>query len=143
MLIAIRRRPLAPVMDGTSAGVGPAASVLDHDALQRLRELDPNGQSRLLERVAQAFETSVDRLMPDLRNAWQSGDLQGVRHVAHTLKSSSASIGAIKLSTLCAEIESMIRLESRDGLAARVESMDRETAVVLQALRHLTDDSSP
>ena len=142
MLIRARLRCAAPVVDEASAGSAPT-SVLDGEALQRLRELDPSGKSRLLVRVAQAFESSVERLMPDLRTAWQAGDLQGVRHVAHTLKSSSASIGAIKLSSLCAEIESLIRLESRDGLAVRVESMDRETAVVLQALRHLTDSPSP
>jgi HPt (histidine-containing phosphotransfer) domain-containing protein len=142
MLIRPRVRFAAPIADAAAAGAAPA-SVLDTDALQRLRELDPSGKSRLLTRVAHAFETSVERLMPDMRTAWESGDLQGVRHVAHTLKSSSASIGAIKLSTLCAEIESMIRLGSRDGLAVRVESMDRETAVVLQALKHLTDGPSP
>jgi len=139
MLIRRHRHPAAPLADAASAGPAPAPAVLDGDALQRLRDLDPSGQSRLLARVAHAFETSIDRLMPDLRTAWQAGDLEGVRHVAHTLKSSSASIGAIKLSTLCAEIESMIRLESRDGLAVRVESMDREAAIVLQALRHLID----
>jgi len=137
------RRACAPVLDTATAGAAPDRTVLDAGALQRLRELDPSGKSRLLARVAQAFETSVERLMPDLRRAWQAGDVDGVRHVAHTLKSSSASIGAIKLSGLCAEIESMIRLESRDGLAERVQSMDRETAVVLQALRHLIDGNSP
>ena len=141
MLTRRRWRVAAPLADAASAGAG--AGVLDADALQRLRELDPTGQSRLLARVAQAFETSVERLMPELRTAWRAGNLDGVRHVAHTLKSSSASIGAVKLSALCAEIESMVRLESRDGLAARVESMDRETAVVLQALRHLTDSPPP
>ena len=53
------------------------------------------------------------------------------------------SIGAIKLAGFCADIESMIRLQNRDGLAGRVEAMDRETAVVLQALRHLIDGTSP
>ena len=31
-------------------------AVLDVEALDRLRELDPNGQSRLLERVLPAFD---------------------------------------------------------------------------------------
>jgi len=131
----------APLADMAATGSQPA--VLDAGALERLRELDPNGQSRLLARVAQAFTSSVERLMPDLRRAWEAGDLEAVRHVAHTLKSSSASIGAIKLSGFCADIESMIRLENRDGLPGRVEAMDRETAVVLQALRHLIDDNPP
>ena len=112
-------------------------SELDAGALQRLRELDPTGANRLLERVFQAFEASAARLLPQMHEAHRAGDHAGVRHVVHTLKSSSASIGAIKLSQLCAEIEAMIRLETLDGLAARIDLMDRETAVVLKALKNV------
>ena len=36
-----------------------SATLLDADALDRLRELDPSGKSRLLERVLRAFHSSV------------------------------------------------------------------------------------
>ena len=122
----------------------PAASpattgVLDADALARLRELDPKGENRLLERVLKAFETSVARLLPQLQDSRQLGDRAGIRHVAHTLKSSSASIGAIKLSQQCADIETMIRLEKIEDLDARVDAMSAEVEIVLQALRNLMD----
>ena len=114
-----------------------AGSVLDADALQRLSDLDPTGANRLLERVFQAFEASALRLLPQMHEAHRAGDHAGVRHVVHTLKSSSASIGAVKLSQLCAEIESMIRLERYGDLADRVDRMDRETNAVLQALKQI------
>jgi hypothetical protein len=120
-----------------AAGGAVAGSELDAGALQRLRELDPTGANRLLERVFHAFETSAARLLPQMHEAHRAGDHAGVRHVVHTLKSSSASIGAIKLSQLCAEIEAMIRLETLDGLPARLDLMDRETAVVLKALKNV------
>ena len=133
----------SPVADATSGarGAGSGTSVvdappvLDPAALARLAELDPTGKNRLIERVFQAFESSTLRLMPQLREAQHAGDHATVRHVAHTLKSSSASIGAIKLSQLCAEIEAMIRLESLDELPDRIGRMDSEAALVLQALR--------
>ena len=109
--------------------------VLDEEALQRLRDLDPGGRGRLLKRVLRAFEASVSRLAPQLAEARQRDDLQGIRHVAHTLKSSSASIGALRLSRLCAEIEAAVRQETTEGLAALLDDMDRELAVVLQALQ--------
>ena len=114
------------------------AAVLDADALARLRELDPQGESRLLERVLRAFESSAGRLARQFEEARTAGDMQGVRHVVHTLKSSSASIGAIKLSRLCAEIETMVRLETVDGLPGRIAEMDHETTAVLQALRRIS-----
>jgi HPt (histidine-containing phosphotransfer) domain-containing protein len=111
--------------------------VLDEEALQRLRELDPSGQNHLLERVLRAFESSVLRLAPQLRDARQRGDMAAIRHVAHTLKSSSASVGALRLSRLCAEIEAAVRQEAVTGLPALLDDVDQEFNVVLQAVQPL------
>ena len=117
----------------TSAASARVA-VLDADALTRLRELDPQGQSRLLERVLRAFESSASRLARQFADARAAGDMQGVRHVVHTLKSSSASIGALALARLCAEIETAIRSDALAALPDRLDAMDRELAAVLQAV---------
>ena len=109
-------------------------AVLDADALERLRELDPQGKSRLLERVLRAFESSASRLARQFREARAADDMQGIRHVVHTLKSSSASIGALVLARLCAEIETSIRAEAFAALPERLDAMDRELAAVLQAV---------
>jgi CheY-like chemotaxis protein len=120
----------------------PASVVLDEQALARLRELDPRGDNKLLERVLKAFETSVGRLLPQLQDSRRLGDRAGIRHVAHTLKSSSASIGAIKLSQQCADIETMIRLERIEDLDTRVDAMCAEVQIVLQALHSLMDGTT-
>ncbi|MEO8525291.1 MAG: Hpt domain-containing protein [Caldimonas sp.] len=109
--------------------------MLDEVALQRLRELDPTGRNRLLERVLRAFEASVLRLGPQLTEARQRNNMQGIRHVVHTLKSSSASIGALRLSRLCAEIEVAVRQEAPADLGTLLDDVDRELVVVLQAVQ--------
>jgi len=109
--------------------------VLDEAALQRLRDLDPAGKNHLLDRVLRAFESSVSRLGAQLVDARQKNDMQSVRHAVHTLKSSSASIGAMRLSRLCAEIEAAVRQEAFAGLPALLDDVDRELAVVLQAVQ--------
>lgn len=113
----------------------PAACQLDPAALRKLRELDPCGSSRLVERVFSAFEQSVARLRPQLLDAVGTGDAAGVRHVAHTLKSSSASIGAIKLSSLCAEIEAGAREGRIQGMTERTDELCAELDAVLEALK--------
>jgi HPt (histidine-containing phosphotransfer) domain-containing protein len=110
------------------------ATVLDADALRRLRELDPGGRSRLLDRVLRAFESSATRLGEQFREARRHDDMAGIRHVVHTLKSSSASIGALELARICAEIETSIRTDSLAGLPGRLDAMDRELKAVLQAV---------
>ena len=139
-------RPSAPLprQEGPEAGSASAAvpampAVLDAQALARLRELDPKGENRLLERVMKAFETSVARLAPQLEDARRSGDRAGIRHVAHTLKSSSASIGALALSQRCAEVETLIRLESTEDLSAPLDALRAELGVVLKAIQTVLD----
>ena len=133
--------PSQPARPAASAGA-PVPAVLDAQALDRLRELDPKGENRLIERVLQAFETSVARLGPQLEASRRSGDRAGIRHVAHTLKSSSASIGALTLSQQCASIEAMIRQESTEDLDGPLAALSAELDAVLQALRSVLDKKS-
>jgi hypothetical protein len=126
-----------PSAAGPTATLPTAAEGLDLQALQRLRQLDPNGSNRLLDRVADAFESSTARLLPQLDGAMTARDLDGVKHVAHTLKSSSASIGALKLSALCVDIEGMIRRNELAELEARVAEMRREILTIGASLREL------
>ena len=113
----------------------PVSGTLDEDALDRLRELDPAGRTGLVGRVMRAFDTSARRLGSSLHEARVNGDLLGIRHVVHTLKSSSASIGALHLSALCAEIENMIRNESTERLDSYVGAMEHELELVLEAIK--------
>lgn len=113
------------------------AGTLDAGSLQRLHELDPQGTNRVVERVLRAFEASLLRLLPQSVQALRDGDHEAVRHVAHTLKSSSASVGALELSRRCADIENRVRTQQHDGLAERVDALQSEGQRVLEAVRGL------
>jgi HPt (histidine-containing phosphotransfer) domain-containing protein len=125
--------------DTGGGGSGPAfrslMAVLDAEAIARLRELDPTGANGLLERVLRAFETSLQRLLQQLQQAREAGDHAAMRHVAHTLKSSAASIGALELSRLCADAERRLRQDETDGLGAVLDGMVAESDRVLAALK--------
>ena len=114
---------------------------LDAEALQRLRDLDPEGKNRLIERVLGAYVSSSTRLAGQLAEARASGDLHSAQQVAHTLKSSSASIGALALARLCAEIEASIRTDTLAGMPARLQSLEDELKQVLQAVQITLGDS--
>lgn len=117
----------------------PPAAQLDPEAIRRLRELDPSGSNKLFERVVTAFSGSLDRLLPDLDRArrGEPPDLVVIRHVSHTLKSSSASLGATALSARCANIEAMAREGRTDGLAEQLDAMLLDTQQVRAALAAL------
>jgi hypothetical protein len=119
------------------AGAAPAAGRLDPEALARLAELDPKGENELLQRVLKAFANSAGRLMPQLEAARAGPDLAAIRYVAHTLKSSSASIGAVALSATCAEIEAMIRSAEVANLPDRLDAMRFQIDGVLAEIDRL------
>lgn len=112
--------PLQSTSEPSSGGCPPAAipAGLDAQAIGRLRELDPTGQARLVERVIDAYLGSADRLAQQLREAQASGDAAAIRMVAHTLKSSSASVGALALSRQCAQTEALVR---EQGIVAALD----------------------
>jgi HPt (histidine-containing phosphotransfer) domain-containing protein len=62
-----------------------------------------------------------------------------MRHVAHTLKSSSASVGALDLSRLCADIERRIRQDETEGLESLLDGMVTESDRVLAVLKPALD----
>ena len=127
----------APLAEAGGMGSGRAPvgeGVLDPVALARLRELDPRGENQLVERVLKAFQTSAARLLPQLQTARQANDRTTVRLVAHTLKSSSASIGAIALSQLCSELETMIRNDAGEDIEPAVAAMTAALDVALHAI---------
>ncbi len=121
---------------GSAVRADPHATVLDPVALARLEELDPTRANDLLGRVFKAFQASAARLMPQLQSAQLAGDQATVRLVAHTLKSSSASIGALALAAECAHVETLIRQGTLDDLPAAIDTM---TVAMDAALRAIAD----
>ncbi|WKB54459.1 response regulator [Eleftheria terrae] len=112
----------------------PDPEVFDAEAVARLRELDPQGQSGLLPRLFRVFHGSLLKLVPQMVEARQINDSAGIRFVAHTLKSSSASVGALTLSEQCADLEKAIREGHPGPFDEHVDAIRREADRVLASL---------
>jgi HPt (histidine-containing phosphotransfer) domain-containing protein len=135
------RRVTGVVVDRAPDPVGAAddADLLDAASLARLTELDPSGANKLLERVFRAFQASSARLRLQGDAARRDGDRAALRLVVHTLKSSSASVGALHLSQLCAQIETRIRTEESMPPAADLEAMDGALDATLLAIGRMLE----
>jgi signal transduction histidine kinase/DNA-binding response OmpR family regulator len=109
-------RGATPVVEprGEESVPGPTSldELLDPGALDQLRSLDPQGQARVVERVITAFRHSLERFGTDLDNAQAAGfpDPAALRLIAHSLKSSAASVGAPRLAELARNSEAAWRL---------------------------------
>jgi CheY-like chemotaxis protein len=111
--------------------------ILDLSVIERIREMEQRGAARLLERLIQTYLTTAARLVGDAERALEQGDADALRHAVHTLKSSSANLGATTLSKHFAALE--LHARSRRLHAARrdwpVARTEYERAVqALQAI---------
>ena len=114
---------------------GAEGPVLDAGCLAELRALDPDGKAQLVKRVLATYQTSLVRLVDQLRQARREAAWEQVSRVAHTLKSSSASIGALALAGVCADIERLLRSGDSDSAAPLLDRFGTEAGRVEIAVR--------
>lgn len=123
------------------------AMPLDDTALERLRALDPDGRNGVLARVLATFEASLTRtlgqLAADLAAASAGSSAAALATVAHTLKSSSASVGALRLAAACAEVERSHRGLVGSAQRHDVERLIAEGEAALVAVRTMLKDRVP
>ena len=100
--------------------------VLDAQALALLAQLDPSGSGRLFTRVMSTYRASLARLIGQLITAREPFDPDSMRMAAHTLKSSSGSVGALRLSQLCGSAEAALRDRRFDALPPLLEALVAE-----------------
>ena len=113
-----------------------APMVLDAGCMAELRALDPDGTAQLVKRVLVTYQASLAKLVAQLRQAHAEGAWDQVSRVAHTLKSSSASIGALSFSALCADIERLLRAGDTAGADALLGRFHATVAEVERAVAH-------
>ena len=82
---------------------------LDHSAIEAVRQLDPDGNDRLLSRLIALYRDDSSQLLADIDNAMKIRDAEGVARAAHTLKSSSANLGATNVAAIARQIEHSAR----------------------------------
>jgi CheY-like chemotaxis protein/HPt (histidine-containing phosphotransfer) domain-containing protein len=115
------------------AGVEDALPI-DQNALDMIASLQPQGGDSVLRKVISLYLDSSLKLMKNIREAAEGNDSQALHRAAHTLKSSSAYLGAMTLSGICKELEIMGRDESPEGVEVRIAGLDREYRKVYASL---------
>ena len=113
----------------------PGPDPIDYKALEQIYALQRNGASGLLNKVITIFLRDAPERIKTIRDAVMSGDASVVQRAAHSLKSSSANVGAQHLSSLCKEIESMGRANTITHAAELLSQVETEYVAVEAALR--------
>ena len=110
--------------------------ILDTEVLVALANQHSGGKA-LLTRVASVFKNEAGKQLESLQRAWTTGDINTAARAAHTLKSSSATLGAMRLSAHCHKIESALRA----GEHTHVERWTNEASATCEDTLRALDEA--
>lgn len=109
-----------------------ARDVINMHALDNIRALSAERGDALVQRVIAAYVDDTPQHLRTLRQAIAGFDAGNLRKVAHSLKSSSANVGAETLAQMCKDMENLGRADSTEGASGILTDMEHE----FQAVRH-------
>ena len=106
-------------IDAQTAEPAATATVIDRSILADLREVMEDDFPRVLSSYLQNAPLQVQRL----EQAARAGDIDAMVRPAHSLKSSSANVGALQVSELAKEIELAARESRRTAAVAALPEL--------------------
>ena len=111
---------------------------LDPKVLQDFRNAMGDSADEFLAELIDAYLEDSPNLLQQMREAIAPGNFKAMKDAAHTLKSSSASLGAIALSKLCQQLENVgrspsISTKDASAMVSQIESEYERVKLALQA----------
>jgi len=109
----------------------PLYQGLEQETFNLFRVLAKDGAAKLFTAIIQPSLESTPRLIETLQHAASQADVAALHYAAHTLKSSSASLGALALAALCQDLE----ITSKTGNVAHAVELLPTLEAEYQAVR--------
>lgn len=88
--------------------------LFDPAAIEKLRAVAGDQGTSFVAEMAQLFLDEATKSLADLKKGFDQGEWKQVTRIAHSLKSSSATLGLMRLSVACRALE----LDTRSGASS-------------------------
>lgn len=131
LVAALSKCPSKPIGE-----IMPDTSAIDQTVFAAL-VTDTGGDPAFLNELIDTFLADSLKLLEQMRAALAANNLDEFRRAAHSLKSSSANLGATTLAGLAKELEMLARAGTLDGAAERLPRVQVETDQVRAALEKM------
>ncbi len=112
-----------------------ASPVLEYKTLEGIRCLQSEGEEDILSRIIALFLEDTPKQLAGLHQAIGDQDAITVRSIAHSLKSSSANLGALRLSGFFKELEEKGRTNTLTGGAELLVRIEHEFQKIIEPLQ--------
>jgi signal transduction histidine kinase/CheY-like chemotaxis protein len=131
-LSSVAQTPVIEHTDQISEESNTMQSVLDDKTIDHLRV----GRPQLWARLIKTYLTHTPKTIADIVAAREATQVAALRMAAHSLKSSSANLGALRLADLARHIEALAQPATFDEALQSVDALLAEFKAVEQALQN-------
>ncbi|MCW9050558.1 MAG: response regulator [Deltaproteobacteria bacterium] len=114
---------------------GSQNNLIDPAALENIRSLQTDGADDILTRIIEIFIADTPGQLLKMRQAVKHKEASIIRNIAHSLKSSSANLGATSLSALLKDMEEKGRQNYLQGAEELINRIETEFNLALPLLR--------
>ena len=112
----------------------PASAAIDPDTFEEFKQLMAEEGADWIIDLLNQFISDASNYVKDISSGATAGDAERVEKAAHTLKSSSASLGAKNVSELCRRLQQLGRENKIQEIRNLVDSLETAHRQVLEAL---------
>lgn len=104
------------------------SSVIDPQAIENLRALNPGDNDEFLREIAGIFLEDTPQRIVELDQSLAAGDAGKFTRAAHSIKGSSANLGAVALRSAAEKLEHHARTHGLTDVAALIGEIKAEFA---------------
>ena len=113
--------------------------VISIEELDKIRQMQRPGRENLLLKVVELYKENAPVLLEQIQSCYAENDVAGLKRASHTLKSSSAQLGARLFSLQCKAIELKAASNDLTGVDMDIRSLLEDFHKVITALDNLAE----
>jgi HPt (histidine-containing phosphotransfer) domain-containing protein len=111
--------------------------ILDQEAIDNLRMLDPDGGDTFLREIIGIFLEDTPLRLAEIDQSLAAGDAPTFVRAAHTIKGASSNVGAAALRAVAEQLEHRAKKDGLVDLTALIAELKTEFASATTALKAL------
>ena len=111
--------------------------VIDPQAIENLRALNPGDNDEFLREIAGIFLEDTPQRINELSQSLAAGDVSKFTRAAHSIKGSAANLGAAALRSVAEKLEHQSRTDGLKAVATLVADIKSEFARAEVELRRI------
>ena len=116
-------------------------AVIDLTQLNALRKINPSSGDSILKKLITIYLKSSPGFLAQIEDAITTTDRVVLKRAAHTLKSSTANVGATRLAELCKKMETIAETQQITDASAVLSEIQQEFHLVTCALEALLQET--